>query len=87
MVCRIDVAQDSDTCTVHVAGRLSGPTVADLLRVCGDASGTLRIDLTDLLSIDSEGVGALRRLIEGGAVVCGVAQYLREELAPRSRTP
>lgn len=84
MVCRIDVAQDADTCTVHVAGRLSAPTVGDLLRVCGDAQGTLRIDLTDLLSVDSAGIVALRGLIERGAAVGGVAEYLREELAPRT---
>ncbi len=80
MLCRIDVAQTPGTCTVHVAGRLAGPHVGDLLRVCNDASGALRIDLSDLLSVDSEGLDALRRLTEDGAELFGVAQYLRREL-------
>jgi anti-anti-sigma regulatory factor len=85
MVCRIDVAQDRGVTTVHVAGRLAGPTVDDLLRACDDASGKLRIDLSDLLSVDSLGVEALRRLSEDGAELFGVAQYLRHELGGRGQ--
>ena len=80
MVCRIDVAEDAGVYTVRIAGRLAGPAVGDLLRVCSDATGTLRIDLTDLLSVDADGIDALRRLVEDGGELCGVAQYLRHEL-------
>ncbi len=86
MVCRIDVVQGPAACTVRVAGRLAGANVDELLRVCSQASGALRIDLTDLLSVDPAGIGALRRLVDNGAELCGVAQYLRPELGVAART-
>ncbi len=87
MVCRIDVTEAFGTSTIHIAGRLAGPTIGDLLRVCNSASGKLRIDLTDLLSVDTEGISTLRRLAEDGAELCGVAQYLHDELGQKQPTP
>src|SRR4051794_1230954 len=85
MVCRIDVAEEHGGCTVHISGRLAKPGVADLLRVCTGHVGALRIDLTNMLSIDADGIDALRRLVENGAELLGVAEYLRHELRPQSR--
>ncbi len=76
------MSQAADNCTIHVAGYLAGAHVRDLLRVCAEASGHLRIDLTDLLSVDARGVDALRRLGRNGAELLGVAQYLRYQLGP-----
>lgn len=81
MVCRIDVARSADAWTVHVAGRLAAANVEDLVRVCREVAPPIRIDLTDLMSIDAAGVCALRRLAASGAELCGVAHYLKHELS------
>src|SRR5437867_2559955 len=67
MVCRIQVVQEPEGCTVHLAGCLTSAHVTDLFRACGDSSGSLRIDLTDLLSLDAAGFAAIQRLTKGGA--------------------
>ena len=82
MVCRIHVVQEPEGCTVYLAGCLTAAQVTDLVRVCGDSSGSLRIDLTDLLSLDVAGFDALQRLTKGGAELVGVAQYLRNKVGP-----
>jgi hypothetical protein len=64
--CRIQVVNEADGCTVHLAGRLAAAQVPELSYVCADAAGRLRIDLTDLLSADPVGIDALRRLRRRG---------------------
>jgi enhancing lycopene biosynthesis protein 2 len=82
MLCRIQTSQTPDACTIHVVGRLAGAEVGELLNVCAEASGHLRIDLADLLSTDPAAVEALRRLAADGAELIGIAQYLRYRLGP-----
>jgi hypothetical protein len=83
--CRIRVVQTGDGCTVHLAGRLSETQVCELQRVCGEAIGPLSLDLTDLVSLDMVGVDVLRRLRDEGAVLVGVAEYLKHKLGPSQR--
>ena len=75
--CRIQVLQQSDGCTIQLAGRLNAEQVHELQSVCAGARGCLRIDLTDLLSADPVGLDALRRLRVAGAEIIGAARYLR----------
>jgi hypothetical protein len=75
--CRIQVQQQADGCTIHLAGRLNAARVHELRSACAGATGRIRIDLTDLLSVDAVGLDALQRLRTGGAEIVGVAQYLR----------
>ena len=75
--CRILVQQQSDGCTIQLAGRLNAAQVHELQGVCAAATGKLRIDLTDLLSADPVGLDALRRLRVAGAEIVGAARYLR----------
>jgi hypothetical protein len=56
-----------------------------LRRVCGEAAGPLRLDLTDLVSLDAIGVDMLRRLRDEGAAIVGVAEYLKHKLGPSQR--
>ena len=79
--CRIRVVQASDGCTVHLAGRLGEAQVCELRRVCGEAAGGLRLDLTDLVSLDAVGVDVLRRLRDEGAALVGAAEFLKRKLA------
>jgi anti-anti-sigma regulatory factor len=74
--CRIQVQQQNDGCTIHLAGRLNAAQVHELRSVCAAASGAVRIDLTDLLSADAVGLDALRRLRLSGAEIVGAAHYL-----------
>jgi len=79
--CRIQVVHEADACTVYLAGCLKAEQVHELRLVCAAATGTVRIDLSDLLSADAVGIDALRRLQHDGAELVGVAQYLRRSLA------
>ncbi len=82
MECHIHVVQDAERRTVHLEGGLTSAQVEELLRVCAGAKGSLRIDLTDLFSLDSAGFDALQRLIGRGAELVGVAQYLQHKMGP-----
>jgi anti-anti-sigma regulatory factor len=75
--CRIQIHQHGDGCTIQLAGRLDAALVHELHSVCAAASGRLRIDLTDMLSVDAVGLDALRRLRLNGAEIVGAARYLR----------
>ena len=67
---------------MHLSGGLTAPHVGELLRVCADMTGPLRIDLTDVFALDVAGFDALQRLIGSGAELVGVAQYLRHKVGP-----
>ena len=79
MACGIRVARGSEGCTVHLAGRLTVAEVNELFRVCEDASPPLRIDLTDLLSLDATGFVAIQQLVAGGAELVGVPPPARKK--------
>ena len=80
MECRIRVVQTADGCTVYLAGRLGEAQACELRRVCLEGVGPLRLDLTDLLSLDAVGVDVLRRLRNQGAAFVGAAEYLKQKL-------
>lgn len=77
---RIRVVQTTDGCTVYLAGRLGEAQACELRRVCVEAVGPLRLDLTDLLSLDAVGVDVLRRLRDEGAALDGATEYLKQKL-------
>ena len=60
------MVQVTGGCTVYLAGRLAEAQVCELRRVCAEATGRLRLDLTDLVSLDAVGVDMLRRLRDDG---------------------
>jgi len=80
MACGIRIAQESEGWTVHLAGRLTATEVDELFRVCEDASRPLRIDLTDLLSLDATGFGAIQQLVASGARLVGVPPSVRNNI-------
>ena len=83
MDCRIQVLQEDEVRVVRIAGCLSDAHVPDLLIACGEAPGPVRVDLTDVMSIDAIGVDALRRVEKAGAQLVGVPRYLRLKLESR----
>ena len=87
MECRIQVQNHDAVRTVMVAGQLGGVHVPDLLVACGEASAMLRIDLSDVVSIDPIAVEALCRLKASGAQLVGVPVYIQLKLDSLGRKP
>lgn len=88
MDCRIQVGQEGDLRVVRVAGRLEAAQVPDLLAACCEAHGAVQVDLTDVVSVDTIAVKALRRVGDAGAHLVGVPTYILltlDMLAPRPR--
>jgi hypothetical protein len=71
----------SDACTIlKVDGRLVADGVADLEREWQSTDGTVYLDLTELLSADAESIGAIQRMVDGGARLLGASPYIRIQL-------
>ena len=86
--CCIEIVDQDGTRVVRVAGRLADLNVSDLLVACSEARGTLRVDLTDVSSVDVVATEVLRRVRDAGAQLQGVPRYIQFALnasAPRSR--
>jgi len=77
--CRIQVTDEEGLRVVTIAGRLMNDHVPGLLTACGQAPA-LRLDLTDVLSVDPIAAEALRRIRDGGALLTGVPTYIQLKL-------
>ena len=87
--CRIQVVHGVLGTIVHLAGRLGDVQVPDFVETCAKAARPLRIDLSELVSVDAAGIEALLHVRETGAVFDGLPEYLHlkiESLA-RERPP
>jgi len=95
--CWIGVVEGSDRRVVRLAGRLSVAQVSDLLRMWADVA-PVELDLTDLVSADSGGIEALRRIRDAGTSLVGAPGYIRlridssedsqvDRLPPKRREP
>ena len=77
--CQIDVRRQNNRHVVHLAGRLAGREVAELLHACiADAPPVLELD--ELVSADAVGLDALLRIEEGGGQLVGLPEYIRLKL-------
>lgn len=77
---RIDVCRNNRGREIKVAGRLDAAGLHHLLSVCvPDATG-LRLDLSDLRSVDDEGCRSLQVLEQAGAEIVGEANFIRARL-------
>ena len=87
MECLISVVRAADPRTVRVAGRLTDAQVPDLLRECATKAGLVQIDLGELVSADSVGLEALRRLRASGARIVNAPRFIELTLdtLPRDR--
>ena len=73
---RLTVSVEDNATVVHVDGRLAVHGVRDLDRTVARASGTVILDLTNLLSADDAGVAALRLLTGRGVRLRGASPYV-----------
>ena len=76
MELRLTVSRTADSTVVHVDGRLAVGGVDDLQRAVTEATGTVILDLTNLLSADDAGVAALRLLRQRGVQLRGASPYV-----------
>jgi anti-anti-sigma regulatory factor len=68
---------DSGVRVVRLEDWLEGEAVGELERVASGASGSLRLDLSELRSADTAGLDALRALRTAGASLVGTSPYMR----------
>ena len=76
----MQIVQEGDVRVVRIAGRLTSAQVPDLLAACREATCSVRVDLSDLLSADPIATDALRRVRETGAEMVGLPRYMLAKL-------
>lgn len=77
MVIRLTIVEDADGPVILVAGHLDRGVLGELTRMCEQAEGPLRLDLSDLTGTDEAGIEALRRLKNSGAELIKLRPYLK----------
>lgn len=84
---RISIEQNEAALSLVVEGRLVGPWVEELRKVCGkyvDLPRPLTLDLRGLMAMDDAGHALLDELRQRGATLCCsdvMNQYLVEQMA------
>ena len=85
MECRIEVVHGVLGTVVHLAGRLGDAQAPDFVETCANAARPLRIDLSELVSVDAVGIEALLRVRDMGAVFDGLPEYLHLKIESMAR--
>jgi|WetSurMetagenome_2_1015567.scaffolds.fasta_scaffold04110_8 anti-anti-sigma regulatory factor len=88
MQLRIVVSLEGSKTVVKVDGRLDAEGVPELEKVTRDKNAVLCLDLSGLRLADGEGIAALLRLQQAGAMIQGASPYLKlllEEALPVSK--
>ncbi len=83
--CRIEIVHGVHGTVVHLAGRLGDMQVPDFVETCAKAARPLRVDLSELISVDAAGIEALLRVRETGAVFDGLPEYLHLKIESLAR--
>jgi anti-anti-sigma regulatory factor len=76
------MASKTGRCFV-LEGRISGPWVGELQRLCQtalDANRRLTLDLTHVSFIDADGLALFRRLLRGNVRLKGGSSFVMEQL-------
>ncbi len=77
MEIRIDIESEGPDVVLHVAGRLTGPAIAQLSETCEPMEGPLVLDLSKLKFADDAGAEAIRTLRERGADIRGASSFIK----------
>jgi hypothetical protein len=77
MTVRIETSTENSKTIVFLSGRLADLGVGEFLKTCRLVQGELVLDLSDLCSVDPEGIKAIKKLVGGGAKLRGVAPFIR----------
>ncbi len=78
---RLDVKMVGIMRRISIAGDLLAQRVGELKQVAGGNGESLELDLSDLRFADSDGVEALRRLIDSGATAIDASPFIEKLLA------
>jgi hypothetical protein len=73
--------------TIKLEGKLLGPWVDDVSKVCAAGTGPsarIKLDLSALIFVDAAGERLLRDLIARGAEIVACSGYVAELLRPRA---
>ena len=73
---RISLSRTGSSSVVKVDGALTREGLPELERVVSPCEGALRLDLSELRSLDADGLAAIQSLRGGGAEIVGVSPYI-----------
>ncbi len=73
---RITLREDCGFTILQLHGSLGHETVPELSHVIAPLRGPWRLDLTELRSVDHDGVEMLTRLRDGGVSFVGMSPYI-----------
>ena len=84
---RIEPVLDGNKTVLRIAGRLTGPWVAELSRAVAEQpdGAVLVLDLTEVSFADHDGLAFLLSLIDEQRVVLRCSHFLTEQLSTTSR--
>ena len=77
MEIRIDITSEGPETVIHIAGRLSVTSVAQLIKACDPIEGAFVIDLSNLLFADDAGIDTIRTIDKKGAKVRGASPFIQ----------
>ena len=77
MEIRIDIESEGSDVVLHVAGRLTGPAIAQLSEACEPMKGRFVLDLSKLKFADDEGAEFIRTMRERGAEIRGASYFIK----------
>jgi anti-anti-sigma regulatory factor len=77
MEIRINITSEGPETVIHIAGRLSVTSVAQLKKVCDPIEGAFVIDLSNLLFADDAGIDTIRTIDKKGARVRGASPFIQ----------
>ena len=80
MTIRVSTEVGETVTTIRIEGNLTSGSVPDVRAACESANPPLRLDLSGLRSVDSDGIRALRSLSEAGAELHGANPYISQLL-------
>jgi len=77
MEIRIDIELEGPETVCYVAGRLTGPAIAQLADACESMEGHYVLDLSKLMFANDTGAEVIRTLCERGAEIRGASTFIK----------
>ncbi len=77
MEIRIDIDFEGPDVVLHVAGRLAGLAITQLVEACAPMKGHYVLDLSKLKFADDAGAEVIRTLREEGAEIHGASSFIK----------
>ena len=85
MECRIELNSEVLPAMLKITGRLAGQAIGQLLELRRSVLGVVTLDLTDLATIDNEGVEVIKAMSLGGDEIRNASPFVQLLLQPDPR--